>query len=100
MEYFAHAGEDDAAEHAASGLPPELAAAAIAIACLAALWLITTYVFKWSFGTRIMLVMAALLVTGVLTFGSAPITATVAVTLGMTITLGGTLLQLGAKPRK
>ena len=98
MEFFAHA--DDAAEHAAASLPPEIAAAGIALASLAVLWLLATYAFKWSFSTRVLLTMAALLVVGVVAFKTAPITATVAIALGMAITLGGMLLQLGAKPRK
>jgi hypothetical protein len=79
---------------------PELLIGGGVLLGIIALWLIATYLLNLSFPTRILLVMTAMLVTGITCFQIAPITATIAIAVGMAITLTGVLLQLKGTARR
>ncbi len=92
LRFFGHEGEDHS--HAVSlPLPPELLVSGVAALIVLVVWFAT---FKLRLATRVMLITAVLLLTGVTCFEIAPITSTITLSAGMALTLASTLLQLAA----
>lgn len=96
LQFFAHAN-DDTPVATTVHVPPELLIGVGGLLLLALLWLLTTYVFKWRMGARLNLITALLFVLGVASFSVAPITATVALAIGMALALFGMIAFAGRR---
>lgn len=102
LTYFAHDGEvhettEEAVAHQSQSgitLPFDLVMGLGTLLIIVIFLLITTYAFKLKFPTKMLVVMATLLVVGVVGYTIAPITSVVALALGFAMALGGMFLQL------
>lgn len=102
LTYFAHAGEvhettqEAAAHEAQTGItvPFDVIAGVSAMLVIVMFLLVTTYAFKLKFPTKMLVVMATLLIVGVAGYQTAPVTSIIALSIGFAMALGGMFLQL------
>jgi hypothetical protein len=102
LTYFAHDGEahettqEAAAHEAQTGvtIPFDVVAGLSTLLIITMFLLVTTYAFKLKFPTKMLVVMATLLIVGVLGYQSAPVTSVIALAVGFAMALGGMFLQL------
>lgn len=108
LHLFAHDGEvheteAEATAHAAQTagitIPADALAGGAALLGLAIFWLVATYIFKWHLATKVLVIMAALLVIGVACYQFAPITSVVALATGFALSLGSMFMQLRSGQR-
>lgn len=102
LNYFAHDGEvhettqEATAHEAQTGVtvPFDVIAGVSTLIVITLFLLITTYAFKLKFPTKMLVVMATLLVVGVVGYTIAPVTSVIALAIGFALALGGMFLQL------
>lgn len=106
LNYFAHDGEvhettEEAAAHASQTgvvVPFDVIAGVSTLVVITLFLLISTYVFKLKFPTKMLVIMATLLIVGVVGYTAAPVTSVIALAIGFAMALGGMFLQLMPGP--
>jgi hypothetical protein len=100
MTIFAHANHDHTSAtieqtpaSLGANLPPDVWVGCAVIVGIGVLWALTA-VIKCSLAVKVLLITAGLLVVGVVSYQYAPVVSTVALAVGMALSLLGVLAQL------
>lgn len=97
IHYFAHAGHDHDVIAAIPWWQDSWSVSIILMIGFISMLVVAQFIFKATFGMKMVLAMGYMLVVGVLGYTIAPVLSIVSLSLGLGIALITTLLQLGNK---